>query len=83
MSRRRLWMTPYIFFITFSKNEGRDARSMTLQYENRAPDLYDVEFLTNVRNNRAKKHNEVKFEPTDVLLLPFNKTKSVVKFGLN
>ena len=61
----------------------RDGRLLNLNFENRAPDLIEVDFVTNLRNNRAKKHNQVKFEPTDVILTPFNNTKSVVKFGLN
>ena len=62
---------------------GRDGRLMDLNFENRAPDLIEVDFANDLRNNRAKKHNQVKFEPTDVILTPFNNTKSVVKFGMN
>ena len=70
----------YIFFC--SKSAGRDGRSIALQYENRAPDLIKLEFMKRLRNNRARKHNEVKFEPLDVLS-PLNNTRSVIKFGLN
>ena len=63
----------------------RDGRSMqrSPKFENRAPDPVHASFMIGLRNNRAKKHNQVRFEAMDALL-PNNKTtKSVVTFGLN
>lgn len=59
--------------------EGRSIKDP--RTENRAPDPHHASFLQVVRSNHAKGYNEVKFEAADVLL-PFNVSRPLVKFGL-